>query len=105
MALVTSVEHDSVVGGSPWRDRTYLLWPLTLVIPLLPLAAIGLFTLTGSGIWLWLGPIVVLGLVPVLDALTRLNPSASPDDVIARLGRDRWFQWQAYAILPLQVIG
>ena len=105
VALVTSVEQDAMVVSTSRRDLAHLLWPITLVIPLLPLAAIGLFTLTGNGIWLWLGPIVVLGVVPVVDALAGLNPSASPDEVIGRLSRDRHYQWQAYVILPLQFVG
>jgi len=105
VTLLTSVERDPVVAEAPGRDLKRLLWPVTLVMPLLPLVAMGLFALTGNGIWLWLGPIVFLVLVPVLDAVLGLNPSGSPDEVIEELSRDRFYRWQAFVILPLQYVG
>jgi alkane 1-monooxygenase len=105
MTLMTSIAPESAIAGTPGRDLKRLLWPVTLVMPLLPLVAIGLFAVTDNGIWLWLGPIVFLGLVPILDAIPVLNPSGSPDDFIEQLRRDRFYRWQTYLFLPLQYVG
>ena len=105
MTLVTSVEPESSVAVGPSRDLTRLLWPVTLVIPMLPLVAMGLFVLTGNGIWLWLGPIVLLGVVPVVDVIVGMRTSGSLDDVIDQLSRDRFYRWQTYLFLPLQYVG
>jgi len=99
------IEQDAATGDVAWRDRKRLLWPVALVMPLLPLAAVGLFTLTDNGVWLWLGPIVILGVVPVLDAIAGLDPSNPSDDVIERLSRDRYYRWLTYLFLPLQYVG
>jgi alkane 1-monooxygenase len=88
-----------------WRDRKRPLWLLGLVMPLLPFAAVGLFTWTGWGIWLWLGPIVILGVVPLVDLVAGRDPANPPDDAIAELERDRYYRWLTYLFLPLQYAG
>ncbi len=74
-------------------------------MPLLPFLAVGLFTWTGWAVWLWLGPIVILGIVPVIDILTGEDASSPPEDVIAALEQDRYYRWITYAFIPLQLAG
>ena len=85
-----------------WKDRKRPLWLLALVMPLVPFLAIGLFISTGYGFWLWLGPIVILGVVPAIDAFTGADPSNPPDDALARLEADRYYRWLTFLFLPLQ---
>ena len=89
-------------ASARWVDRKRPLWLLALVMPLLPFMAIGMFTLTGLGVWLWLGPIVILGVVPAIDWLTGADPSNPPDDALARLESDRYYRWLTFLFLPLQ---
>ena len=88
-----------------WRDHKRYLWLVALLMPLLPFLAIGLFLLTDMAVWLWLGPIVILGIVPLLDLLAGLDRSSPPDDVIEALERDRYYRWITYLFLPLQYAG
>ncbi|MGD9955204.1 MAG: fatty acid desaturase [Candidatus Nanopelagicales bacterium] len=88
-----------------WRDRKRYLWLIALVMPLLPFAAVALHASTGWSIWLWLGPLVILGLVPLVDLLTGLDRSNPPDDLIAALERDRYYRWITFLFLPLQYAG
>jgi alkane 1-monooxygenase len=88
-----------------WRDGKRWLWLVALVMPLLPFAAVLLHRATGEGTWLWLGPIVILGVVPLLDLLTGLDRSNPPDDVIEALERDRYYRWLTFLFLPLQYAG
>jgi len=88
-----------------WRDRKRHLWLLALLMPCLPFAAVLLFRATGGGIWLWLGPIVILGIVPIIDVLTGRDSSNPPDDVIGRLEADRYYRWITYLFLPIQYAG
>ena len=60
---------------------------------------------TGWGVWLWLGPIVILGIVPLIDWSVGLDPSNPPDDVIKSLEQDRYYRWLTYLFLPLQYAG
>lgn len=88
-----------------WRDHKRYLWLVALLMPLLPFVAIGLFLLTDVALWLWLGPLVILGVVPILDLLAGLDRANPPDDVIEALERDRYYRWITYLFLPLQYAG
>ena len=88
-----------------WRDPKRGLWVIALVVPLIPFAAMGLFAWTDAAVWLWLGPIVILGLVPIVDVITGADPSNPPDEVIEALERDPYYRRITYAFLPLQYLG
>ena len=70
------------------------------------LRRLGMHALTGWGVWFWIGPIVVLGVVPAdrpgRPASTARNP---PDDVIEALENDRYYRWITYLFLPIQYAG
>lgn len=99
--------HATIPAGSTdsWRDHKRYLWLIALIMPLLPFLAIGLFSVTGWGVWLWIGPIVILGVVPTIDLLTGLDRSNPPDDVIESLENDRYYRWITYLFLPVQYAG
>ena len=88
-----------------WRDGKRYLWLFGLVMPLLPFAAVALHAATGQGVWLWLGPIVILGLVPLVDLVVGIDPSNPPDRVLEALERDRYYRWLTFLFLPLQYAG
>ncbi|MFN8159274.1 MAG: fatty acid desaturase [Candidatus Nanopelagicales bacterium] len=88
-----------------WTDRKRYLWLVAVLMPLIPFAAIALHAATDQGVWLWLGPIVILGVVPLLDLVAGLDPSNPPDDVIKELEADRYYRWITWAFLPLQYAG
>jgi alkane 1-monooxygenase len=88
-----------------WMDRKRYLWLMGLVVPSLAFAALGLHQVTGWALWLWIGPIVVLGIVPAVDLLAGLDRSNPPDDVIEALENDRYYRWITYAFLPIQYAG
>ncbi len=88
-----------------WKDRKRYLWLIGLVVPSLAFVALGLHALTGWGVWFWIGPIVVLGVVPVLDLVAGLDRSNPPDDMIEALENDRYYRWITYLFLPVQYAG
>ena len=97
----------TVPAGSTelWRDRKRYLWLIGLVVPSLAFLAIGLHAATGWGGWFWIGPVVILVIVPVVDLVAGLDRSNPPDDVIARLENDRYYRWITFAFLPVQYLG
>jgi alkane 1-monooxygenase len=101
------VARSTVPEGSTeqWRDPKRRLWLIGLVVPSLVLVALGMHALTGAGAWLWIGPVVVLVLVPLVDLVAGLDRSNPPDDVIEALEQDRWYRWITYAFLPVQYVG
>jgi alkane 1-monooxygenase len=91
--------------GQVWRDRKRYLWALGIVVPLLPFAARGQVENTGWTVFWWMGPIWILIIVPVLDALLGADPSNPPEWAVPQLDADRWYRWLTYLYLPLQYLG
>ena len=85
-----------------WTDPKRYLWLFGLVVPLFPFMGGALATLTGWGIFWYLGPILILGLIPVLDLIAGLDRSNPPDDIIKTLEADKYYRWITYLFLPLQ---
>src|SRR3954466_14968490 len=99
--------NTTVPDGSTelWRDKKRYLWLIGLVVPSLAFIAIGMWRLTGWGVWFWVGAVVVLGIVAALDLVAGLDRSTPPDDVIEALERDRYYRWITYLFLPIQYVG
>jgi alkane 1-monooxygenase len=102
-----TIANSTVPQGSStrWTDKKRYLWLIGLVVPSLALIAFGGYQLTGWGVWLWIGPVIILGVVPAIDLFTGLDRSNPPDDVIERLENDRYYRWITYLFLPIQYLG
>ena len=88
-----------------WKDRKRYLWLIGLVVPSLAFVGLAGHALTGWGAWFWLGPIVILLVVPAIDLIAGLDRSNPPDDVIEALEADRYYRWITYLFLPIQYTG
>ncbi|MBC6448587.1 fatty acid desaturase [Actinokineospora xionganensis] len=88
-----------------WTDRKRYLWLIGLVVPSLAFVAIAMHQLTDWAVWLWLGPVVILVIVPAIDLIAGLDRSNPPDDVIEALEKDKYYRWITYAFLPIQYAG
>ncbi len=101
------IARSTVPEGSTaqWRDKKRYLWLIGLVVPSLAFIAIGMWRLTGWGVWFWIGPIVILGVVPAIDLFAGLDRSNPPDDVIEALEKARYYRWITYLFLPIQYAG
>jgi len=105
MASITEGAGPPPASTTEWRDRKRYLWLIGLVMPALAFVAVGGHAWTGWSGWLWIGPIVVLGIVPVVDLLVGVDRSNPPDEVIAALEADRYYRWITFLFLPLQYAG
>ncbi|MFB9315354.1 fatty acid desaturase [Nocardioides plantarum] len=105
--MTDPIRNSTVPEGSSatWRDGKRYLWLIGLVVPSLAFVAGGLWALTGWGVWFWIGPIVVLGVVPAIDLVAGLDRSNPPDDAIEALEKDRYYRWITYLFLPIQYVG
>lgn len=92
-------------SSDTWSDKKRYLWLIGLVVPSLAFLAVLGYCATGWGGWLWLGPIVILVVVPTIDLMTGLDRSNPPDDVIEALEADRYYRWITYFFLPIQYVG
>lgn len=95
----------SAASTERWKDSKRYLWLIGLVVPSLAFVAFGLWAATGWGVWFWIGPIIVLGVVPLIDLVAGLDRSNPPDDAIEALENDRYYRWITYLFLPIQYVG
>ncbi|WXK01980.1 alkane 1-monooxygenase [Saccharopolyspora sp. ID03-671] len=97
----------TVPAGSTqrWKDKKRYLWLMGLVMPSLAFVAMGAYAATGQGVWFWIGPVVILVLVPAVDLLAGLDRSNPPDDVIEALENDKYYRWITFLYLPIQYAG
>ncbi|MFL6001996.1 MAG: fatty acid desaturase [Nocardioides sp.] len=102
--MTDQIANTTVPTGSTeqWRDKKRFLWLIGLVVPSLAFIGYGLWASTGFGGFLWIGPVVILVIVPAIDLLTGLDRSNPPDDVIEALEQDRYYRWITYLFLPIQ---
>ena len=88
--------------ATPWTDGKRYLWLLSPMIPVLVLTALGLYQWTGSALWAWGGPILLYGIIPVLDWLIGVDPHNAPESAVAQLENDPWYRAIVYAYIPAQ---
>ena len=98
-------QHGAARLHEAWKDKQRYLWLIGLVVPSLAFMALGLYAATDWGVWLWLGPVVILGIVPAIDLMVGLDGSNPPDDAIEALENDKYYRWITYAFLPVQYAG
>ncbi|WP_250032410.1 alkane 1-monooxygenase [Paractinoplanes maris] len=85
-----------------WHDTKRPLWPLALVVPALPFVSLVLATLvTGTWAW-WLTPVVILGVIPMIDLLIGDDRANPPDEAVPALQASAYYRWITYLFLPAQ---
>ena len=106
MSLSDSMSGTLRPGSTDdWQDKKRYLWLIGLVVPSLAFIGLGMRELTGWSVWLWIGPIIVLVVVPAIDLVAGLDRANPPDDLIETLENDRYYRWITYLFLPIQYAG
>ncbi|MFB9237999.1 alkane 1-monooxygenase [Plantactinospora siamensis] len=98
MAIVTGTASTSTT----WRDVRKPLWPLALVVPVLPFLGFALWRGTGGALAWWLTPAVVFGAIPAVDLLIGDDRRNPPDAEFTRLQAAGYYRWLTYLWLPAQ---
>lgn len=101
MSSAPPITHDA----QPWQDHRRHAWLIALSVPLLPLlAVVGHLAGLGDALW-WIGPLVLYGLVPLLDHLLGEDRRNPPESAVASMAHDRWYRGVLLAWLPLHYAG
>lgn len=87
-----------------WVDKKRYLWLLSPMLPVLGLAILGTYIITGVGWTLWGGPIIVYGLIPLLDRIIGSDPTNPPESAVAHLESDSYYRFIVYAYIPSQFV-
>ena len=90
----------SAADAAGWTDRRRSFWLVSLLLPMLPLAGVLGWQVSGGEAWLWLTPAVVYGLVPLLDQWLGEDSNNPPEDLLPALERDRWYRWLTWLAVP-----
>ncbi|WP_258880379.1 hypothetical protein [Nocardia farcinica] len=90
---------------SPWHaasgtdsrgDPKRHLWVLGLIAPASALLPSQLVLRTGWEVFWWVGPIIVLVIIPVLDWLVGEDGTNPRDEDYELLSNDRYYRWCTY---------
>ncbi|GAB3802473.1 alkane 1-monooxygenase [Micromonospora zhanjiangensis] len=97
-----AVSTEPAAGAAPWRDARKPLWPLALVVPVLPFVGYLVWRAGGGAVGWFLTPALVFVLIPVVDLLIGEDRRNPPDEAVPRLQRDGYYRWLTYLYLPAQ---
>ena len=102
MATITTTIDGETVR---WRDKKRYLYPLSLIIPLLPFLAWDGATRTGLDIFWYAGPFWILIGIPIVDTLIGTDRGNPPEWAQPQLADDRYYRILTYLYIPLQYAG
>ncbi|MEN8720099.1 MAG: fatty acid desaturase [Oceanococcaceae bacterium] len=88
----------------PWHDSKRWAWLLSPALPVLALATIGLYFVTGYSVFLWGGPILLYVVIPVFDWLVGTDEANPPESAVGDLEDDRYYRSIVYAYIPAQYL-
>ncbi len=94
---------QAMTAGVEWKDGKRWLWLLSPMVPVLGLSSIVFYKLTGIGVFLWGGPILLYGIIPFFDWLIGLDPTNPPESAVKPLEDDRYYRAIVYAYIPTQL--
>lgn len=90
-------------SGSP--DPKRHLWVLGLIAPGCALLPSQLVLHTKLTVFWWIGPIIILIVIPVLDWVVGEDGTNPRDEDYELLTNDRYYRWCTYMFLPIQMSG
>jgi alkane 1-monooxygenase len=108
---VTAAMSDSaqVTAAPEWRDRKRYLWLVGLVAPTAVFVVLPLIKVlnqqgwhTASQVLLWIGPVLLFVVLPLLDLRFGPDGQNPPEEVMERLENDKYYRYCTYAFIPFQ---
>ena len=97
------------VEAGQWRDRKRYLWLMGLIAPTAVFVMLPLIWAINQLGWhlaaqvpLWIGPLLVYIVLPLLDLKFGPDGQNPPDEVMARLEEDKYYRYCTYAYIPFQ---
>ncbi|MDT5091180.1 MAG: alkane 1-monooxygenase [Mycobacterium sp.] len=107
--MTSTVENSQEVVAVPWRDKKRYLWLVGLVAPTALFVVLPIIALMNQHGWqtasqalLWIGPLLLFVLLPLLDVKFGPDGENPPEEVMERLENDRYYRYCTYAFIPFQ---
>lgn len=108
---MTTVDLQPSSEPAAWRDKKRRLWLMGLIAPtalfvMLPLvwALNRLGWHAAAQVPLWIGPILLYVLLPILDLRFGPDGQNPPDEVMERLENDKYYRYCTYVYIPFQYL-
>jgi alkane 1-monooxygenase len=106
---VNAMTMTEATAVSQWQDKKRRLWLMGLIAPTALFVMLPLVWALNQAGWhaaaqipFWVGPLLVYGLLPVLDLRFGPDGQNPPDEVMERLENDRYYRYCTYAYIPCQ---
>ncbi|OBF60779.1 alkane 1-monooxygenase [Mycobacterium sp. 852002-50816_SCH5313054-b] len=108
---MTTLSPTEALSPEVWRDKKRHLWLMGLIAPtalfvMLPMVwALNRFGWHAAAqLPLWIGPILLYVLLPLLDVRFGPDGQNPPDEVMARLENDKYYRRCTYLYIPFQYL-
>lgn len=92
-----------------WRDKKRYLWLMGLVPPTALFVVLPIIWAmnqagwqTASQVLFWIGPLLVYGLLPLLDLRFGPDGQNPPDELMEQLENDKYYRYCTYIYIPFQ---
>lgn len=102
---------DAEVPVEQWRDTKRYLWLMGLIVPTAIFVMLPVVWATNQLGWhtaaqapLWIGPILLYVLLPLLDWRFGADGQNAPDEVMEALENDKYYRYCTYAFIPFQYL-
>jgi alkane 1-monooxygenase len=89
------------IAAAPYRDPKRWLWLLSALFPLAVVGNLLRFERQDQLAWLFVTPLFVYGVIPLLDRLIRPDAHNPPEDRLAQLEADPWYRNLVLLFVPL----
>ncbi|MEZ5176900.1 MAG: alkane 1-monooxygenase [Acidimicrobiales bacterium] len=88
-----------------WKDKKRWIWPVALLVPMLPFGAYREAERWGLDLFWFLGPLWILVFIPIVDTIIGTDKNNPPEWAEPALEADRYYRILTYLYLPLQYAG
>ncbi|MEE3067214.1 MAG: alkane 1-monooxygenase [Actinomycetota bacterium] len=109
--MTTQIQAAEELGATQWRDRKRYLWLMGLIPPtalfvMLPIVwGLNQFGWHGAAqVPMWIGPILLYILLPILDLRFGPDGQNPPDEVMEQLENDKYYRYCTYIYIPFQYL-
>ncbi|CAN5419594.1 fatty acid desaturase [soil metagenome] len=99
-----SVVSPEAVTSPTWCHLKRYLWLFGAIVPGLAGLSWVAVHLTGMAVFWWFGPVLTLGILPVLDRIVGQDADRPTDSALSWLEDDPFFRWVTYLYLPGQYL-
>ena len=102
--MKTYTYNDPELGRIDYTDTKRYLWMLSVLLPLMPFAGMGLMYWSGQQWTLWLPLVFLYAVIPLLDYLFPNDRNNPPEQIVPQLEADTYYRILNHVTVPLHFV-